>query len=876
MMQKSTKSRFGVLSVVSVLVVQAVLMVASSGVASADTEPPVQSFTFTSNMEPLGFSARPNPASGVYNSDLAFWEDTAYQGTYDGFQIIDISDPSDPQKILDYTGCSNGTSGQGDVVIWENLLARAWNSGAGSSAVCGGATVPSGWEGVHLFDVSDPTDPALIASIQTRGGAHTASGFPDLENNRFIVISSASSSGGNAGFDLIEVPLDDPAAAAVIHSEVPVPARSCHDTAVFTGAGLIGCAGGNGWALWSTDPTVCSETDPVECGSPTDPLQIHSQQVGGVSIGHAISFSSDGSTVIFGHEPGGGSQAQCQASTVARNKTVFFYDTTTFEEVGQWTLPRPQTSAENCTIHNYNVVPSARRNLLVSGNYQAGISVVDFSDRRNPVEIAYADPAPLGASLTLGGDWSSYWYDGHIYESDITRGLITWKLNDEAVEGAIELGSLNPQTQLEVIEPIVTDLAATVDATGSTSLDDAIGYSVTVTNEGPLADPDVRVGSDLPAALEFDPAGSDPSCEHDGSAVGGRVTCAIGPLGVGESGTVNFGVVARAAGFIDNTITAFGANMDQNATNSRITVGTIVNPFDAVIAPDVVVDGDTATVSGTASFPTITAPESVGGTKTAFNAQTLAAGKAAGLELVGGKVFPIEDGLRFIWEVTDLPEATPGSPPEASRYVWTMMIGANTYQLEAKRSGAVTINAIEDLPGHLQRSATPDPTFRLRGDCESSYEGAPIADCHFLAPLTGTFDYANNQVTIDWPFETQNSAGEVVAADFVPGVALTHCGSCATTESMSIAGSFQLLRTTNNTALSNYINGWSMYFVGPQVHLAVGPRGVNPTTLEYGPAIALTDNSFTGQVAGLVDNKDTVYARACVGLSCSYATKKVR
>ena len=33
--------------------------------------------------------------------------------------------------------------------------------------------------------------------------------------------------------------------------------------------------------------------------------------------------------------------------------------------------------------------------MLVAGNYQSGISVVDFSDPEDPEEIAYADPAPL-------------------------------------------------------------------------------------------------------------------------------------------------------------------------------------------------------------------------------------------------------------------------------------------------------------------------------------------------------------------------------------------------------------------------------------------------------------------------------------------------
>jgi hypothetical protein len=48
---------------------------------------------------------------------------------------------------------------------------------------------------------------------------------------------------------------------------------------------------------------------------------------------------------------------------------------------------------------------------------------------------------------SLTGDWSTYWYNGRIYESDITRGLIIWSLSDKVRAGAKKLGHLNPQTQ---------------------------------------------------------------------------------------------------------------------------------------------------------------------------------------------------------------------------------------------------------------------------------------------------------------------------------------------------------------------------------------------------------------------------------------------
>jgi hypothetical protein len=57
-------------------------------------------------------------------------------------------------------------------------------------------------------------------------------------------------------------------------------------------------------------------------------------------------------------------------------------------------------------VHNYNVVPTAERRILVHGSYQSGIGVVDFTNPANAVGIAYADPAPLSPPR-LGGDWST-------------------------------------------------------------------------------------------------------------------------------------------------------------------------------------------------------------------------------------------------------------------------------------------------------------------------------------------------------------------------------------------------------------------------------------------------------------------------------------
>jgi hypothetical protein len=414
--------------------------------AAAAPIPAVSSFTHTKNMHAMGFSARGNTISPfTANSDLAFWGKTAYQGNYDGFRIIDVTEPDNPVELIDYRDCAGN---QGDVIIWEDILVRSWNSPAPVGATCDGEPVLPGvfgaWEGVHVFDVSDPSDPDLVASVETECGSHTATGVPDLENERMLVYNN-SSSGACPGIDIIEVPLDEPSSSAYLRFE---PAgRSCHDTGVILGDALkAACSGGGGFSMFSLDPADGATLD--------DPAFLYSMPLPGLG-GHSAAFSWDGEVYIHGWEPGGGSGPRCTATgtqitpTIVQTddmKSYFFFDPDTGGLLGKFVMPRDQTLQENCTIHNYDVVPTDKGYVLVSGNYQSGISVVDFSDPSDAEEIAFADPAPL-VPTQLGGDWSSYWYNGRIYESDITRGLIIWELSDRAVAGASKVDHLNPQTQ---------------------------------------------------------------------------------------------------------------------------------------------------------------------------------------------------------------------------------------------------------------------------------------------------------------------------------------------------------------------------------------------------------------------------------------------
>ena len=106
--------------------------------AAAQAAPPdaVSTYEWSSNLEPVGHSARDvplvnaTPGAGIINSDLAFWRDKAFQGTYEGFRVVDISNPKKPREIVNYADCSPATTqgNQGDVIVWDDILVRARQS----------------------------------------------------------------------------------------------------------------------------------------------------------------------------------------------------------------------------------------------------------------------------------------------------------------------------------------------------------------------------------------------------------------------------------------------------------------------------------------------------------------------------------------------------------------------------------------------------------------------------------------------------------------------------------------------------------------------------------------------------------------------------
>jgi len=150
-----------------------------------------------------------------------------------------------------------------------------------------------GEEGLHVIDISDPTNPNVLAFVDTPSGSHTATLVPDLENDRLLVYNNSAP----GGFDMIQVPLSDPASASYVGAFAT--GGGCHDWAVMLGdVKRAACSGGGGFRMFSLGGP--------SGGSLDNPLLLYSRPIPGTG-GHSAAFTFDGKVYVHGWEPGGGS-----------------------------------------------------------------------------------------------------------------------------------------------------------------------------------------------------------------------------------------------------------------------------------------------------------------------------------------------------------------------------------------------------------------------------------------------------------------------------------------------------------------------------------------------------------------------------------------
>ncbi len=356
---------------------------------------------------------------------------------------------------------------------------------------------PDRFRGVRIFDITDLANPKQVAAVQSCRGSHTHSLLidPKDKDNVYIYISGTGAvrqeeelpgcTGGDPDknpntalfrIDIIKVPLAHPEQAKIVNSprifsdaatgkidglwkggnhgegtQTTSGTNQCHDITIYSALGLAaGACSGNGILLDISNPV-----NPVRIAAVSDP---------NYAFWHSANFSNDGSKVLFTDEWGGGGQPRCREtdpmnwgadaifSLVDRKLTLSSY----------YKMPASQTEFENCVAHNGSLVPIPGRDIEVQAWYQGGVSMVDFTDPAHPFEVGYFDRGPIDtARRAMGGQWSTYWYNGYIYGSEIARGVDVFKLvpnqyitqNEIDASNQVHFDELNVQNQPKIVWP---------------------------------------------------------------------------------------------------------------------------------------------------------------------------------------------------------------------------------------------------------------------------------------------------------------------------------------------------------------------------------------------------------------------------------------
>jgi hypothetical protein len=382
-------------------------------------------------------------------TDLAFWGRILAEGTYDGFRLFDISNPSNPKLLVDFL-CFGG---QGDVSLYKAgsrlLLFRSTDTPQQGNpaepnpygpnpdgASCdsrnntGASRDNQHWEGIRVLDITNPAKPKLLKSVYTDCGSHTHTVIRDTKNNRAIIYNSSypispTAQGEpchapHAKISVIVVPDSAPQNARVHHYH-PIIAQptpegglgdaapgviGCHDITVFTDPNVKEAAAAclTEGQLWDIrNPlypcTVPANTPDQPPGSTTPEAPrnqgdctTHTDNPS-VELYHSSAYTNDARVVLWGDEQGAALAPGCNGEEDSTGNIWFHKNVEPGTDVspllGRYMFNRPQLP-QYCTLHNFNVIPieNNQRYIGVSSAYEGGTTVFDFTG----VKDLLADP----------------------------------------------------------------------------------------------------------------------------------------------------------------------------------------------------------------------------------------------------------------------------------------------------------------------------------------------------------------------------------------------------------------------------------------------------------------------------------------------------
>jgi hypothetical protein len=459
------------------------------------------------------FNAK-NP-NGAFNSDLAFWENLAVVGNYRGFRIFDITKPQSP-KLLSTMPCNGG---QGDPSVYkakDRLLVIQSVDAPQNRRECNSSNVTvdllpgeTDWEGLRIFDITDPRNPFLLTTVATDCGSHTHTTIPDDKNQRAIVYVSSYPLPPAIGDEcqpphskiaIVEIPDENPAAASILKYQ-PIHAQPSTGGAHGEPPGTIGCHDINAFldpkngqllaaAACLTEGQLWDISDPANPCTVVETCHTHIDNPF-IEIWHSAALTWDGEVILWWDEHGGGVAPGCGGEHDTAGNIWFYKNNGPGQPsplYGRYHIPRPEITepstppTQECTLHLGSVIPinDNEEYIVVSSAYRAGTTVVKFTPLKTrptfdvPLPDVLPDPVPpelippivgeeIGFYDSWSGDgrgaddaWTTYWYNNFMYtngglnrDTRGDRGFDIYRLLDENGKPfrAKSFHHFNPQTQ---------------------------------------------------------------------------------------------------------------------------------------------------------------------------------------------------------------------------------------------------------------------------------------------------------------------------------------------------------------------------------------------------------------------------------------------
>ncbi|MHB8584511.1 MAG: LVIVD repeat-containing protein [Thermoplasmatota archaeon] len=303
--------------------------------------------------------------------------------TTPGFDVVNLTDPTNPKIVANVTAkCGGHKLG---IVPGTPYVYNANSKGGSCNGPLFGVQgdVPAAATGeIEIYNLIDPTHPALVQNFQNGYGCHHIFFWIDAAQDKERAICA-----GIEATQLIDI--KDPAHPKVI------------------------------------------TTIPFPIGNPMLP----GASVAPIDFSHFSILSQDGKILIVGDEFMGGSTAECDgvhtpvADTGGKIGNLWFYDVSDEKNprvLGSFappphmiTNPQPRIG---CTAHHGRLVPdpSGKRQLIAMAWYGDGVVLIDFT---NPSMPRMVDMWNQGTNT-----WEVWYDNGYLFTGDLSRGLDAFTL----------------------------------------------------------------------------------------------------------------------------------------------------------------------------------------------------------------------------------------------------------------------------------------------------------------------------------------------------------------------------------------------------------------------------------------------------------------